>query len=124
MQTYPAYKELLVIFNNVSAKNHLTLSSKRLVKANLLVLLWSYHFPIGILGQVWCLIVWIPDLCPFSYFEIRYRFELNLILTSWLHFSAHFCDVLFEFQGESFLYFIWIIYQQTVHMKYRLIFDF
>ena len=23
------------------------------------------HFPIGILGQVWCLIVLIPDLCPF-----------------------------------------------------------
>ena len=26
-------------------------------------------FPIGILGQVWCLIVWIPDLCPLFYFE-------------------------------------------------------
>ena len=25
-------------------------------------------FPIGILGQVWCLIVSIPDLCPLSYF--------------------------------------------------------
>ena len=27
-------------------------------------------FPIGILGQVWCLIVliFIPDLCPLSYF--------------------------------------------------------
>ena len=25
--------------------------------------LWSCHFPIGILGQVWCLIVSIPDLC-------------------------------------------------------------
>ena len=24
--------------------------------------------PIGILGQVWCLIVSIPDLCPRSYF--------------------------------------------------------
>ena len=28
------------------------------------------HFPIGILGQVWCLIVSIPDLCPLSYFQI------------------------------------------------------
>ena len=28
----------------------------------------SCHFPIGILGQVWCLIVSIPDLCPLSYF--------------------------------------------------------
>ena len=26
------------------------------------------HFPIGILGQVWCLIVSIPDLCLLSYF--------------------------------------------------------
>ena len=26
------------------------------------------HFPIGILGQVWCLTVSIPDLCPLSYF--------------------------------------------------------
>ena len=24
-------------------------------------------FPIGILGQLWCLIVLIPDLCPYSY---------------------------------------------------------
>ena len=27
------------------------------------------HFPIGILGQVWCLVSLIPDLCPFSYFQ-------------------------------------------------------
>ena len=26
---------------------------------------WRCHFPIWILGQVWCLIVSIPDLCPF-----------------------------------------------------------
>ena len=25
-------------------------------------------FPFGILGQEWCLIVSIPDLCPLSYF--------------------------------------------------------
>ena len=31
-------------------------------------LLWSFHFPIGIFGQVWFLIVSIPDLCPLSYF--------------------------------------------------------
>ena len=30
--------------------------------------LWR-HFPIGILGQVWFLIVSIPDLCPISYFD-------------------------------------------------------
>ena len=27
------------------------------------------NFPIGILGQVWCLIVSIPDLCPLPYFD-------------------------------------------------------
>ena len=26
-----------------------------------------YHFPIGILGQVWYLIVSIPDLCTLTY---------------------------------------------------------
>ena len=26
-------------------------------------------FPCGILGQVWYMIVLIPDLCPFSYFN-------------------------------------------------------
>ena len=27
------------------------------------------HFPIGILGKMWCLIVSIPDLCPLSHFN-------------------------------------------------------
>ena len=30
----------------------------------------SFHFPIGILGQVWYLIVSIPDLCTITYFYI------------------------------------------------------
>ena len=33
-------------------------------------LLWVCHFPIGILGQVWYLIVSIPDLCTLTYFVI------------------------------------------------------
>ena len=36
-------------------------------------LLWVCHFPIGILGQVWYLIVSIPDLCTITYF---YKFSL------------------------------------------------
>ena len=32
-------------------------------------LLWVCHFPIGILGQVWYLIVSIPDLCNLTYFN-------------------------------------------------------
>ena len=31
------------------------------------------HFPIGILGQVWCLIVSFPDLCPFLTFKTNYK---------------------------------------------------
>ena len=31
-------------------------------------LLWVCHFPIGILGQVWYLIVSIPELCTITYF--------------------------------------------------------
>ena len=34
------------------------------------VLLWVCHFPIVILGQVWYLIVSIPDLCTFTYFQL------------------------------------------------------
>ena len=32
------------------------------------VLLWVCYFPIGILGQVWYLIVSIPDLCTLTYY--------------------------------------------------------
>ena len=42
---------------------------------------WVCHFPIGILGQVWYLIVSIPDLCTFTYFE---QMDLN-----W----GHACDM-------------------------------
>ena len=34
-------------------------------------LLWVCPFPIGILGQVWYLIVSIPDLCTLTYFQYR-----------------------------------------------------
>ena len=33
------------------------------------VLMLICHFPIGILGQVWYLIVSIPDLCTLTYFK-------------------------------------------------------
>ena len=34
------------------------------------------YFPIGILGQVWCLIVSIPDLCPLFYFVLAKSIKL------------------------------------------------
>ena len=45
-------------------------------------LLWVCHFPIGILGQVWYLIVSIPDLCTLTYYATWPCFE-KLILTFW-----------------------------------------
>ena len=35
------------------------------------VYLWVWHFPFGILGQVWYLIVSIPDLCTLTYFDLQ-----------------------------------------------------
>ena len=37
------------------------------------VLLWVCRFPIGVLGQVWCLIVSIPDLCTLTYFGTYHK---------------------------------------------------
>ena len=55
----------------------------------------SCHFPIGILGQVWCLIVSLPDHCSLSYFcwyiiikkndmhtSIRFRQQLSCLYCS------------------------------------------
>ena len=36
-------------------------------------LLWVCHFPIGILSQVWYLIVSIPDFCTITYFNFAYK---------------------------------------------------
>ena len=35
-------------------------------------------FAIDTLSQVWCLIVYIPDLCPVSYFAFRYAVGVNM----------------------------------------------
>ena len=53
-------------------------------RADLLALVCSVccecHFPIGILGQVWYLIVSIPDLCTLTYFNINYIFFFFVLL--------------------------------------------
>ena len=54
-------------------------------------LLWVCHFPIGILGQVWYLIVSIPDLCTLTYFV-----QILLIcIQQWpiLDTSLHVCSI-------------------------------
>ena len=45
------------------------------------VKLCGCYFPIGILGQVKCLIVLIPDICPLSYFHtVRIVLHISAVL--------------------------------------------
>ena len=39
----------------------------------------SFQFPLGILGQLWCLIVSIPDRFPLSYFWFFFLIEYRYI---------------------------------------------
>ena len=53
--------------------------------SRLCCLLWVCHFPIGILGQVWYLIVSIPDLCNLTYLYLIliHGHDYNLIIIKW-----------------------------------------
>ena len=64
----------LVFAVPLSASVYMCLMVSCWERADLLALvcgvwLWVSHFPIGILGQVWYLIVSITDLCTLTYFE-------------------------------------------------------
>ena len=55
--------------------------------------LWHCHIPIGILGQVWCLIVSIPDLCPLSYFYCQVQPSwIPILLVIWLRKNDRICS--------------------------------
>ena len=62
------------------------------------VLLLVCHFPIGILGQVWYLIVLIPDLCTLTYLGL---FITNGIVSSKIHDKLD--DFNFEIMNFPFL---------------------
>ena len=47
-------------------------------RADLLALVCGVYFPIGTLGQVWYLIVSIPDLCTLTYFTLYDVLSLSL----------------------------------------------
>ena len=49
-------------------------------------LLWVYHFPISILGQVWYLIVSIPDLCTLTYFHRKLTYSYTVL---WIYIPSH-----------------------------------
>ena len=47
------------------------------------------HFPIGILGPVWYLIVWIPDLCTLTYFSmVSYQYKTGRVYDLCVYFMA------------------------------------
>ena len=83
-------------------------------------LLWVCHFPIGILGQVWYLIVSIPDLCTITYF---YPNKLHGMVYSLMHSGTKnklFCIM----QSQQILNFhpykISILFPQTGAYKYKI----
>ena len=59
-------------------------------KGNLLALVCGVYFPIGILGQMWYLIVSIPDLCTFTYFKrstfLKQKKNIGVVIGSVLHY--------------------------------------
>ena len=82
-------------------------------------LLWSCHFPIGILNQVWCLIVSIPDLCPLSY----YGNNLYNILLEWYwkEYSIMWYRYLFTLLTVFCAHFLWYIFLQLLYVCILLI---
>ena len=49
-----------------------------------------FYFPIGILGQLWYLIVSIPDICTLTYFHMKFEFNWpsgiwgnNVLMCQW-----------------------------------------
>ena len=60
-------------------------------------LLWVCHFPIGILGQVWYLIVWIPDLCNLTYF-----YAPTVVIVSWQRSEHGYSSLRYETCSVSF----------------------
>ena len=60
-------------------------------------LLWVCHFPIGILGQVWYLIVSIPDLCTITYLYNGYNVYVQRTFSA----SHNFCFSAYLFHLKS-----------------------
>ena len=73
-------------------------------------LLWVCHFPIGILGQVWYLIVSIPDLCNLTYFydaailtRCYTQHALRPYIDSEINHIRHFIKIQFVNKGIEFI---------------------
>ena len=67
-------------------------------------LLWVCHFPIGILGQVWYLIVSIPDLCNLTYFYNEICRLCYIVLIEFIRCSHRFKRLKLIARSERGLY--------------------
>ena len=76
-------------------------------------------FPCGILGQVWYLIVSIPDLCRVSYFEchhvIKFWLGVCISLTSKFYLSQN--DMCFYFFKQSFSYITFLLLLTVIQIS-------
>ena len=69
----------------------------------------------AVLGQVWCLIVSVPDLCPLSYFFLHFLTFLHSFAVEKLAHSLFSCDVV------SIPLCIFNLYFDTLYVCHKLI---
>ena len=75
--------------------------------SRLCCLLWVCHFPIGILGQVWYLIVSFPDLCNLTYFHVQTNVLPIYLMIILIYF--------YEFPSANFSFFF-MFFDRTLRM--------
>ena len=74
----------------------------------------SCHFPIGILDQVWCLIVSIPELFSLSYFDLEQNFVYMISDWSGLSAQTHRSTVLQAKSDSDFMFCLVQSYQGLI----------
>ena len=73
-------------------------------------------FPCGILGQVWYLIVSIPDLCCLSYFEHFFMSQLHFTVCRLINISSAACSFNFDWYTVNLLLLHLSNYNSSLHM--------
>ena len=73
------------------------------------VWLWVCHFPIGILSQVWYLVVSIADLCTLAYFDflaylVHKRYECPNYFRRSVMFNRQVMSESVEFSAKNFTF--------------------
>ena len=70
-------------------------------------LLWIGHFPIGILGQMWYLIVSIPDLCTLTYLQLIGRWQMSWLAQNKL--KNELVHVQYYQRSKAKIFILWIM---------------